>query len=155
MTEEAPCFRSLAFREIPKPDYADVCLATLPDGAGTDPSEWAERLFSLESMPRWVAGALGLRQALVPLIGIPKAPQDTFTVTDQSGEEALIFVRDKHLNFAAAVGVDPVSRLIRVTTAVELKGWRGKLYFGVVRPVHPIVVNSMLKKATRSKPAPN
>lgn len=155
MTEEAPCFRSLAFREIPKPDYADVCLATLPDGAGTDPSEWAERLFSLESMPRWVAGALGLRQALVPLIGIPKAPQDTFTVTDQSGEEALIFVRDKHLNFAAAVGVDPVSRLIRVTTAVELKGWRGKLYFGVVRPIHPIVVNSMLKKATRSKPAPN
>ncbi|MGR0160150.1 DUF2867 domain-containing protein [Paenarthrobacter nitroguajacolicus] len=154
MTEQAPCFHSLALREIPKPDYADVCLAALPDGAGTNPTEWAERLFSLESMPRWVAGAMGLRQALVPLIGIPKAPQDTFNVTEQSGEEALIFVRDRHLNFAAAVGVDPVSRLIRVTTAVELKGWRGKLYFGVVRPVHPIVVNSMLKKATRSKPTP-
>jgi len=54
---------------------------------------------------------MGLRQALVPLIGIPKASQDTFKVTDQSGEEALIYVRDKHLNFAAAVGVDPVSRL--------------------------------------------
>lgn len=154
MTNQAPCFHSLAFREIPRPDYADVCLATLPNGAGTDPTEWAERLFSLESMPRWVAGAMGLRQALVPLIGIPRASQDTFKVTDQSGEEALIFVRDKHLNFAAAVGVDPVSRLIRVTTAVELKGWRGRLYFGVVRPVHPIVVNSMLKKATRSKPSP-
>lgn len=153
-TQPAPCFHSLAFREIPKPDYADVCLATLPDDADTDPGEWAERLFSLESMPRWVSAAMGLRQALVPVIGIPKAPQDTFKVTDQIGEEALIFVRDKHLNFAAAVGVDPVSRLIRVTTAVELKGWRGKLYFAVVRPVHPIVVNAMLKKATRSKPAP-
>ena len=67
MTEQSPCFRSLAFREIPKPDYADVCLAPLPDGAG--------RLFSLESMPRWVAAGMGLRQALVPLIGIPKAPR--------------------------------------------------------------------------------
>ncbi|SDW78854.1 Protein of unknown function [Arthrobacter sp. cf158] len=150
MSNHVPCFHSLAFGEIPKPDYADVCLAILPEGAGTDPTEWAERLFSLESMPRWVAGAMGLRQALVPLIGIPKAPRDTFKVTAQSGEEALIFVRDKHLNFAAAVGVDPVSRLIRVTTAVELKGWRGKLYFAVVRPVHPMVVNAMLKKATRS-----
>ncbi|MET3904268.1 DUF2867 domain-containing protein [Paenarthrobacter sp. 4246] len=153
MTEQAPCFHSLAFREIPTPDYADVCLAVLPKGASTDPTEWAERLFSLNSMPRWVAGAMGLRQALVPLIGVPKAPRDTFNVTDQAGEEALIFVRDKHLNFAAAVGVDPVSQLIRVTTAVELKGWRGKLYFAVVRPVHPIVVNAMLKKATHSKPA--
>ncbi|WP_224165338.1 hypothetical protein [Arthrobacter sp. StoSoilA2] len=61
-------------------------------------------------MPRWVAAAIGLRQALAPLIGIPKAAQDTFKVTDQSGEEALIYVRDKHLNFAAAVGVDPVMR---------------------------------------------
>ncbi|MBT2586575.1 DUF2867 domain-containing protein [Arthrobacter sp. ISL-95] len=154
MPSQMPCFRSLAFREIPKPDYADVCLATLPEGAGTDPKEWAERLFSLKSMPRWVSAAMGLRQALVPLIGVPKAPRDTFTVTDRAGEEALIFVQDKHLNFAAAVGVDPVSRLIRVTTAVELKGWRGKLYFGVVRPVHPIVVNAMLKKAIRSQPAP-
>ena len=151
---ELPCFRSLALREIPRPDYADVCLATLPEGAGTDPTEWAQRLFSMESMPRWVAGAMGLRQALVPLVGIPKAPEDTFTVSEQSGEEALIFVRDKHLDFAAAVGVDPVSRIIRVTTAVVLKGWRGKLYFGVVRPVHPIVVNAMLKRATRPKAQP-
>ncbi len=91
MTEQSPCFRSLAFREIPTPDYADVCLAVLPDGASTEPAEWAERLFSLESMPpRWVAAAMGLRQGLVPLIGIPpKAPpRDTFRVTDQSGEEA-------------------------------------------------------------------
>ena len=97
---------------------------------------------------------MGLRQALVPLIGIPRAPKNTFTVSEQSGEEALIFVRDRHLDFAVAVGIDAVTRLIRVTTAVELKGWRGKLYFSVVRPVHPIVVDSMLKKATRSKPAP-
>jgi len=153
MTEQLPCFRSLALGKIPEPDYADVCLATLPEGAGPDPREWAERVFSIESMPRWVAGALRLRQALVPLIGIPKAPQNTFTVSEQSGEEALIFVRDRHLDFAVAVGVDPVTRLIRVTTAVELKGWRGKLYFGVVRPVHPLVVDSMLRKATRKKPS--
>ncbi|YCH07492.1 DUF2867 domain-containing protein [Arthrobacter sp. alpha11c] len=151
MTEQLPCFRSLALGKIPEPDYADVCLATLPEGAGPDPREWAERVFSIESMPRWVAGALRLRQALVPLIGIPKAPPNTFTVSEQSGEEALIFVRDRHLDFAVAVGVDPVTRLIRVTTAVELKGWRGKLYFGVVRPVHPLVVDSMLRKATRKK----
>src|SRR4029453_6684082 len=153
MTEQLPCFRSLALRKIPEPDYADVCLATLPEGAGTDPREWAERVFSIESMPRWVAWAMGLRQAIVPLIGIPKAPKNTFTVSEQSGEEALIFVRDRHLDFAVAVGVDPVTRLIRVTTAVELKGWRGKLYFGVVRPVNPLVWDSMLRKATGKNPS--
>ncbi|MGY4541924.1 hypothetical protein ACVWY0_001837 [Arthrobacter sp. UYNi723] len=151
MTEQTPCFRSLALREIPEPDYADVCLATLPAGASTDPAEWAQRLFSMESMPRWISGAMRLRQALVPLIGIPRAPRDVFTVTEQSGEEALIFIRDRHLDCAIAVGVDPVNRILRVTTAVELKGWRGRLYFGVVRPLHPIVVDSMLKRHTHPK----
>jgi hypothetical protein len=154
MTEQLPCFRSLALREIPRPDYADVCLATLAAGAGTDPAEWARLLFSMESMPRWVSGAMRLRQAFLPLIGIPKAPRDTFTVREQSGEEALIFIRDRHLDCAIAVGVDPVSRIIRVTTAVELKGWRGRLYFGVVRPVHSMVVDSMLKRHTRSRSTP-
>lgn len=97
---------------------------------------------------------------MVPLIGIPKAPRGTFTMSGQSGEEALIFIRDRHLDGtiavgaiavgaiavgvdrrqgrspsgSIAVGVDPVSRIIRVTTAVELKGWRGWRYFGIVRP---------------------
>lgn len=150
---ELPCFRSLALREIPKPDYADVCLATLPEGSDTDPTLWANRLFSLGSMPRWVAAALMLRQVLVPLIGVPQTPRNTFAVTDQQGDEALIYFQDKHLDFAVGVGVDSVSRIIRVTTAVELKGWRGKLYFGVVRPLHPMVVNSMLKRhASPRKP---
>ncbi|MFJ4030194.1 DUF2867 domain-containing protein [Paenarthrobacter sp. NPDC089989] len=117
---ELPCFRSLALREIPKPDYADVCLATLPEGSDTDPTLWANRLFALESMPKWVAGALMLRQALVPLIGVPKAPRNTFAVSDRQGDEALIYFPDKHLDFAVGVGVDAASRIIRVTTAVEL-----------------------------------
>nr|WP_223945487.1 DUF2867 domain-containing protein [Arthrobacter sp. StoSoilB20] len=41
-----------------------------------------------------------------------------------------------------------------MTTAVEPKEWCGKPYLGAIRPVHPPVVDSTLKRTAGSKPTP-
>ncbi|WP_136518119.1 DUF2867 domain-containing protein [Cellulomonas telluris] len=140
---------SLALRDVPAPDYADAVIAPLPPGAPTDPAVWAREMFSLAAMPRWVAAALLLRQALVPLLRIPPAPRDAFAVTEVVGDEALLALNDVHLDFRCGVAVDVPARLVRVTTTVRLHGWRGRLYFGVVRLVHPVVVTAMLRRTVR------
>jgi hypothetical protein len=65
------------------------------------------------------------------------------------GDEALLSFDDKHLDFRAGVGVNSETRLVRVVTAVRLKGWRGRLYFTPVRLAHPIVMHSMLRRSQK------
>ena len=141
-----PSFWSLAFADIPAPDYADMSIGVLPDGATTDPAVWASTLFSLKTMPRWIVAAMAVRQLVVPLIGVSSAPRDVFRVVRVEGDEALLSFDDRHLDFRVGVGVDRVNGLVRVVTAVRLKGWRGRVYFAPVRFAHPIVVHSMLKR---------
>ena len=141
---------SLALREIPTPDYADAVIVPLPPGTPVDPAEWARRLFSLRTMPRWVVGALAARQVLVPLLGIPRAAEDVFTIREQDEDEVMLGVDDRHLDFRCGVAVDPVGRLLRVTTTVRLHGCRGRLYFSPVRVLHPLVVRAMIRSAGQS-----
>ena len=141
---------SLALRDIPLPDYADVIIVPLQPGTPADPALWARRLFSLRAMPRWVVGALALRQALVPLLGIQRATDDVFAVREQDGDEVLLAADDRHLDFRCAVAVDRAARLLLVTTTVRLHGWRGQAYFLPVRVLHPLVVRAMIRSAGRS-----
>ena len=39
--------------------------------------------------------------------------------------------------------------LVHVTTAVTLKGWRGRVYFAPVRLLHDAVTRSMMTAAAR------
>jgi hypothetical protein len=141
---------SIALRDIPCPDYADAIIAPLSAHAPLDPEVWARTLFSRGSMPAWVVGAMLLRQVVVRLVGIPPAARNVFDVRERQGDEALIASDDKHLDFRCAVSIDSGKRLVRVTTAVRLHGWRGRLYFAPVRLVHPIVVSAMIRGANRS-----
>lgn len=144
-----PAFRSIAFDDLPAPDYADMSIGVLPQGATTDPEAWARSLFSVRTMPLWIKAAMGVRQLLAPLIGVPRAPRDVFHVRRVEGSEALLAFDDRHLDFRVGVGVDEKTRLVRVVTAVRLKGWRGRLYFAPVRVGHPLVVHSMLKRSQK------
>jgi uncharacterized protein DUF2867 len=138
---------SLALRDISDPDFADAAIVPLPPGATTDPRVWAEEMFRLRTLPAWVAAALAVRQAVVPLLGIRRAPRDTFAIREQVGDEVLIAADDTHLDFRCAVAVDRSARLVRVTTTVRLHGWRGRVYFAPVRLLHPVVVQAMIRKA--------
>jgi hypothetical protein len=147
-----PVFRSLALDSIPVPDYADVIVLPVPAGqreCPADPRVWAEALFSRSSMPGWVTALVGLRQAVVGLIGVSRATAGVFAVSEVRGEEALISADDRHLDFRCGVAYDAGARLLRVTTTVRLRGWRGRLYFFPVRPLHPLVVHAMMARAVR------
>lgn len=144
-----PALRSLAFDDIPRPDFADVIVIPKHPRTTDSPDDWAQAIFGSDSLPAGVKALLALRQALVGLIGVPRAGRDVFTVSKVDGEEALIVADDEHLDFRCAVGVDPQGGLVRVTTAVRLHGWRGRLYFVPVRLVHPVVVSAMMRRAAR------
>jgi hypothetical protein len=144
-----PGFDSLAVRDIPAPDYADVVIIPLPDGAPDDPEIWARAVFDPASSPAVVRLLMGLRQVLVGLIGVNRAAPDVFAVREVVGQEALIAADDTHLDFRAAVAVDPVTRLVRVTTTVRLHGRRGRLYFAPVSVLHEMITLSMLRAAAR------
>ncbi|NLF04938.1 MAG: DUF2867 domain-containing protein [Actinomycetales bacterium] len=145
----APRFRSLAFVDLPRPDFADVVIIARHPRTPEDPEAWARAIFSPDSAPGWVKALFGLRAVLAPLIGLEGAPQGVFEVDRVEGEEALISADDRHLDFRCAVGVDVEAGLVRVTTAVRLKGWRGRVYFAPVRLLHPTVVEAMLRRAAR------
>ncbi len=144
-----PAFASLALRDVPRPDYCDVLVVPLPPGAGTDPAAWARAVFDVRRGPRWVRALLTLRQGAVRLLGLRPAPRDTFDVREVVGEEALLAADDRHLDFRVGVGVDTRAGLLRVTTAVRLHGWRGRVYFAPVRVAHPLVTAAMLRSALR------
>lgn len=141
---------TLALRDIPRPDYAHTVYEPLPPDAPVDPQVWAERLFAVRTMPRWVVAAMAVRQALVPLLGIRPGARGIFAVRETAADEALIAADDRHLDFRCGVAVDAETRILRVTTTVRLHGWRGRLYFLPVRVAHPVVMRSMIRAARRA-----
>jgi hypothetical protein len=92
---------------------------------------------------------LGLRQVLVRLIGVKRAPSSVFDIDAVVGEEALIAADDRHLDFRAGVGIDVEQRLLRVTTVVRFHGWRGRLYFIPVGLLHDPITRAMARRAVR------
>jgi hypothetical protein len=148
MTDE-PTFISAAWRDVPQPDFIDVAAVVLPSGAPTSPGVWASEIFSIGATPLPVKTLVWLRQLLAPVLGIPRGDREVFAVREVVGEEALIAKDDVHLDFRAAVGVDAARGLVRVTTVVRLKGWRGRLYFLPVRLLHSVVMHAMLRSAAR------
>lgn len=149
MTPAQPAFSSLALAEIPDPDFADMSISILPAHATADPEAWARSLFSIRTLPKWILLAMVLRQAIVPLLGIRAAPRGVFTVRELRGDEALMAFQDRHLDFAVAVGVSEQSNTVRVTTTVRIKNRIGRLYFVPVRILHPLVIQSMLKRSRK------
>lgn len=146
-----PAFSSMALMDRTDPDWADVVVETVPSGARVpnDPAQWAAEIFSPRSMPPPVVTLMTMREALVPLLGVRPGTIDVFSVRRVAGDEALIVKNDRHLDFQAGVGFDPESRILRVTTAVWLHGWRGRLYFAPVAVLHDPVTRSMMRRAIR------
>ncbi|MDQ4116133.1 MAG: DUF2867 domain-containing protein, partial [Actinomycetota bacterium] len=121
--------------------YAVRVGAGLPD----DPEWWADALF--RDLPPVVVGLMALREALVGLVGIERARGDEFDARERTDDEVLLGADAGHLDFRCVVRTGP--RRVVLATAVDLHGFRGRLYWGVVRHVHPWVVRAMLARAAR------
>ncbi|MGI8523238.1 MAG: DUF2867 domain-containing protein [Nocardioides sp.] len=147
-----PAFVSIAFDDIPCPDFADVVVVAVPPTekpVPTDPEVWTKAVFDVRSLPLWVKSLFAARQLLVGLIGVEKGDGSVFDVDQVRGGEALVAEDDRHLDFRAGVAYDEQRRLLRVTTAVRLKGWRGRLYFLPVGILHDPITRAMARSAVR------
>ncbi|MEU7812607.1 DUF2867 domain-containing protein [Pseudonocardia sp. NPDC049154] len=130
---------------LPRVDAADAYAVPAPDGAPTDPQAWADAVF--RRAPAWVAVLLALRQALVGLVGIERGDRSAFDTLRRTDDEVLLRTDAGHLDFRASVLREP-GRVV-LSTVVRIRGGRGRLYWGVVRHLHPVVVRSMLAAAAR------
>lgn len=140
-------FAGRALAQVSPFDAADVHIVRLPPGDRTSATEWARQVFSVTAMPTWVRGLMGLRQLLVGLVGIDRATDAAFDVADEVDGDALIFTPSGHLDFA--VSVARTDDLLFLTTAVQLHGWRGRLYWGVVQWFHGPISRAMMTRAVR------
>lgn len=139
---------SAAYSLLDRVDWAATTTVRMRPTGNNDATIWAQRVFATGSAPSWVKSLLGLRQALVGLIGVKRAnPRQVFSVAKVVDGEALIDTDDTHLHFAAGVRPDPDAGLLHVVTAVEFHGRRGRLYFIPVRFLHDQVLRSMMTSA--------
>ena len=140
-----PSFDSLALRGPRTPDWVSVTVEPVPSGASQDARTWANAVFNPRSAPAVVKGLFVVRQAVVPLLGIPRAGRGVFQVDAVCDGEALIVTEDSHLDFRAGVACQ--NGFLRVTTSVWFHGTRGRLYFLPVRFGHDAVTRAMMRRA--------
>lgn len=141
---------SATLERCPAPDFADAQIFALPAGSDPDPAAWARRIFSPGSSPLPVMALMAIRNLLAPLIGASAAGSGIFQVERVVGQEALIEVRDRHLDFWCGIAVDPDRNLLQATTVVRFHGWRGRLYFVPVGALHGPIFRSMIQRTVRA-----
>jgi Protein of unknown function (DUF2867) len=144
-------------------DYADAFASTLP--ADTSARVLTEAMFA--SSPRWVAGLMALRNALVRPIGLVASSAalmraaarangtgeriGIFPVLSTAPDEVLLGLDDRHLDFRMSVRTfHHENQLLGVvSTFVRFHGALGRAYFAPVRYVHRLIVPAMLRRAVR------
>ncbi|MHC2998737.1 DUF2867 domain-containing protein [Microbacterium sp. HJ5] len=140
-----PAFWSLALADITDPDYTHVWVDVLPAHATADPAAWARNLFSSAALPRWLAGVIALRS----LVGPRSRRCEAFAVRRVEGEEALVTVDARTVDLRVGVGVDEERALVRVVTAMRVKGRGGRLRSLPVRISLVLLMRGMIARARR------
>jgi uncharacterized protein DUF2867 len=135
------------FDLMPAPDWAATTTIATGNAAGHTPEEWARAIFDPRTVPSWVGALFAVRQTAVKALGIPRGRRWMLAVSRVTSDDAIIDTDDRHLRFVAAVTAEP--GFVHVTTAVTLKGWRGRVYFAPVRLLHDAVTRSMMAAAAR------
>ncbi len=111
--------------------------------------------------PGWVKALMGLRNALVKVLGLktdfPEAKDQRFEeggrlaffkIYEIHDNEILLGEDDSHLNFRVSIfDSKEAENNIKVTTLVQYNNTLGKLYFAVVKPFHMIIVKKMVRNA--------
>jgi hypothetical protein len=141
-----PSTRLLA-QALPFVDWSDAYAVGIPAGARqADPQEWADAIF--RSSPSLAVRVLfGARELLVRGVGIERGTRRVFDTVARTEHEVLLGVDQAHLGFRASVLVEP-DRVV-LSTVVGLHNRRGRVYFALVRRLHPLVVRGMLARAAK------
>jgi Protein of unknown function (DUF2867) len=111
--------------------------------------------------PVWISKLMHLRNAIVAPLGLKAAPDlklstdrsiGTFPLVSKSAERVVLGLDDKHLDFRVVVDVvngEAGVQTVTATTFVKTHNALGRLYLGIVKPFHRIIVPTMLRQVTR------
>ena len=121
-------------------------------------------LIFLSSPPAWVIWLMSLRNQIMAPFGyktgaekshptftaeslVPGQEMGIFRVLGLDSQEVWLGQNDKHLDFILSIQLQDQGdhAVITVSTSVWFHNPLGKLYFGVIRRFHALVVQSMLK----------
>jgi hypothetical protein len=127
-------------------DWSDAYAVPVPSGPVGQPQQWADAIF--RAPPPWARVLFGLREALVPIVGVERGGPHAFDTIASNEREVLIGTDQRHLSFRASVLLEP-ERVV-LSTLVEVHNRRGRAYSALIRRVHPLVVRSMLAEAARA-----
>lgn len=123
--------------------------------------------------PTWVTFLYGMRWFFVRLLGmkqrgIPRSPGirpealsfirgerlTFFTVEDgQEDSHLLVSITEKHLKARLGIVAQPLGEAHRrfyVVTWVYYRHWTGPIYFNIIRPFHHLIVQGMIRAATKT-----
>lgn len=124
------------------------------------------------SIPRWARFLMKTRDILVKPFGIKTGivPEQNevnkdinydigdraifFTVIEKSSFEIIMAEDDKHLYFRTSVFVENAkeAHIVRIylVTLVQFHNKAGRIYFAPVKPIHKLLIKSLLKKFGRT-----
>ncbi|WP_165984497.1 DUF2867 domain-containing protein [Streptomyces sp. YIM 98790] len=135
----------LAQAALDRVDFADAWQMRRHPAMPDDPDTWAGAFLR---PPAAVRALLLVRQALVGLIGIRPGPvRGGFPETGRAEHELLLGTDAGHLDFRLSVLTTDTA--VTFTTVTRIHNRRGRLYWAVVRRLHPAVVRAMARRAHR------
>lgn len=116
--------------------------------------------------PGWVDALFAIRNKIVRVFGLEtKMPDDYnerfevggyvkfFKIFAVSDDEVILGADDAHLNFRALITNDRSDVFnIKVTTLVEYNNVMGRVYMGLIKPFHRLIVKRMVSSATKDDP---
>lgn len=123
-----------------------------------------------DSIPTWTKVLLGIREAVVGLIGLKTAKGidiakelaefagqegqsiDLFKVLGRGADELMVGESDKHLDFwLSFIGTSKEGLFeMKLATAVVFNGWLGRWYFAPVKPLHRLIVPAVLQRMAKN-----
>ena len=113
--------------------------------------------------PKWIDFLMSLRDSIVKIFGLKTDDKNNlnntgfysvgskaaaFIVLDRNEDEIVMFEDDKHLNYRTSIFIDRHDELpaLYMTTIVQFNNVWGKLYFIPVKPLHQLIVKTLLNK---------
>ncbi len=142
---------------LPGAQFADAFSVTTRQTVTA--REAAERM--LGRSPWWVEALMKLRDAVVTPLGLKTAKSARhdkiekvgfFPLLSETPQRLVAGFNDSHLDFRVVIDVAPAGNGQRVTatTIVLMHNWIGRTYFAIIKPIHRMVVRSMLKQVQQA-----
>ena len=133
-------------------DYSDSVSKRIKPVESLTPDGIFEAMFC--NFPKPVAWLMKMRNALVKPLGLQGGGEFRNLIAERSDEEIIICKNDRHLCFWVGIycslpeeGWQEAS----VTTVVKFNNFLGKIYFIGIWVFHKLLVNSLFRKAIKSK----